>query len=221
MSLNVTHVPKMTYKHWEVGCDVAKNYNNLCEKLLENKNLEWLWILGDDHTFKSNTLMNLLDRNVDIVAPLCLKRTPPFGPVAYKIDDDKYYQLTCEYFRGKKGLLKVAACGNAGMLIRRRVIEEIGSDWHRVGWITPDEGSSDLYFCKKAGKQGFDLHVDLDNPIGHLSHMAVWPTRNMMGEYSVGIGQAMEVPEDHYGLVAEIPKVFDGISKVEVEEANV
>jgi hypothetical protein len=199
MSLDNVEIPKMSKVKWEVGCDVALNYNNLCKALLADENLKWLWILGDDHTFKINTLSRLLDRNVDIVVPLCLKRTPPFGPVVYKIEDGSHYQRTLNYFDQKKGLLKVDACGNAGMLIKRHVIENIGSDWHRVGWIEPDQGSSDLYFCKRARETGYEINVDLDNHIGHLCHMAVLPTRDINGSDNVGIGQGHEFPDEiHY-----------------------
>ena len=195
-SLNATHIPKTSAIWWEIGLDLARGYNNICEKFLEDGRLQWLWILGDDHTFKENTLMNMLDRNVDIVVPLCLQRVPPFKPVLYSLRDDKHWQLTCEELNYRKGLMEVDAAGNAGMLIKRRVIEQIESDWHRVGWLEPDRSSSDLYFCKRARDNGFKIHVDLDNPIGHISHMAVWPTKDMNGEYNVGIGRAMEYPEE-------------------------
>lgn len=205
-SLDNVEIPKMSKVRWEVGGDIAFNFNNLCRFFLEHEELQWLWILGDDHTFRRNTLMKLLGRDVDIVVPLCLKCTPDFGPVAYKVKDGKHYQLTLNYFEGKTGLLRVDACGNAGMLIRRHVIEDIGDDWHRVGWIDPDRGSSDLYFCKKAREADFDIHVDLDNHIGHLMHMAVWPTRDINNTYSVGIGQGYEYPSELH--CPHVPDVF-------------
>lgn len=195
MSLDTVNIPPQSAKTYETGCDIAFNFNNLCRKLLKNKELQWLWILGDDHVFKSDVLESLLNRNVDIVAPLCLKRTSPFRPVIYTLSDEKYYQIKQDYLKGREGLVEVAACGNAGMLIRRHVIEKMGGDWHRVGWQFPEHGGSDLYFCKRATEEGFKIYVDLDNPIGHIAHMATWPVRDKAGEYSAGIREALDIPK--------------------------
>ncbi|MGR3303275.1 MAG: hypothetical protein ACUZ8I_12335, partial [Candidatus Scalindua sp.] len=81
ISLSTVGVPQGSGITYETGCDVAYNFNNLCRKLLRRTDYEWLWILGDDHVFQPDTLNRLIGRNVDIVAPLCLKRTRPFGPV--------------------------------------------------------------------------------------------------------------------------------------------
>ena len=187
---NVQTPPGSTIS-WSIGLDIAHNYNNLCKSLLEHKEYKWLWILGDDHVLRPDILMNLIKRDVDIVAPLCLQRAQPFAPVIYKSEGGKHYQADFGFLKGKKGLIEVDACGNAGMLIRREVIEAIGGDWHRVGWIQPDRGSSDLYFCKRAKEKGYKIHVDLDNTIGHIAHMSVWPVRDFNNEYSLAIREAL------------------------------
>lgn len=195
ISLNAVRKPLGSLVTWETGCDMAFVYSNMCRKLIESKELEWLWILGDDHVFKPDILMNLLSRNVDIVVPLCLKRSRPFRPVLYKVDDGQYYQQGFDYLKDKSGLLEVPAAGNAGMLVRRKVIEKIGDDWHRVGWQFPEHGGSDLYFCKRAVEKGFKIYVDLNNSIGHITHMALWPVK-YNGGYSVGIREALDLPGD-------------------------
>ena len=45
---------------------------------------EWVFLLGDDHCFPKDLLTQLLDHDVDVVVPLCVKRTPPFQLVIYK-----------------------------------------------------------------------------------------------------------------------------------------
>ncbi len=194
ITLNDVQKPADCGVFWKTGCDMAKSFNDLCRMFLEHKRFEWLWILGDDHVFHPELLIRLLGRNVDIVSPLCLKRTSPFRPVVYTEREGKYWQISSDRLDGKTGLLRVAACGNAGMLIRRRVIEKIGDDWHRVGWQTPESGGSDLYFCKRATENGFDIHVDLDNHLGHIAHMAVWPVINEQGEYSAATREALDLP---------------------------
>jgi len=42
---------------------------------------EWVWIMGDDHTFEPDILMKLLDRELDLVIPIVPRRDAPFSPV--------------------------------------------------------------------------------------------------------------------------------------------
>lgn len=195
MTLSTVEIPPASSMTWEIGLYLALNYNNLCRKLLASKDLQWLWILNDDHVFRPDILTKLLDRNVDIVMPLCLKRTSPFYPVIYETQEKGFKQLDFDYIKDKEGLIEVAGTGHAGILIRRSVIEKMENDWHRVGWLNTEYDACDLYFCKKARDMGFKIYVDLDNPIGHLAHMAVWPYRNKNGEYSTGIREALDLPK--------------------------
>jgi hypothetical protein len=61
------------------------------------------------------------------------------------------------------------------MLISRRVFEALEDPWFEMGKINPEYGSPDLWFAKKAVLAGFDIWLDMDHPIGHMSHMSVWP----------------------------------------------
>lgn len=218
ISLRTVSSPDKSVVAYEIGCDIAFNFNNLCRRVLKDNSLQWLWVLGDDHIFKPDTLTKLLERNVNIVTPLCLKRSSPFQPVIYKVNDGKHYPAGLDYIKNETGLFEVDACGNAGMLIRRNVIEEIADDWHRVGWLEAEHGGSDLYFCKRARDHGFKLYVDLDNPIGHIAHMAVWPMKNeqdhILPEYVPGIREALDLPGGKFDRV-------DSVSMGDASDINV
>lgn len=200
MTLGTVKMPFGSVMTWEMGLDIAFNLNNLCRKLLENKKMQWLWILGDDHLFLPDVLTRLLAKCKDIVVPLCAKRTHPFHPVIYTRKESKYYQINWESLKNRTGLIEVDGVGNAGMLIRRNVIEKLGDDWHRMGWQIPEHGGSDLYFCKRATEEGFQLYVDLDNHIGHIAHMGVWPVTTVNGlrknrVYNAEIREALNIPD--------------------------
>ena len=204
ITLGRVTIPRGSIVSWQIGLYLALNYNNLCRELLKNKELEWLWILNDDHVFKPDILTRLLERNVDIVMPLCLKRSGPFQPVIYEAyESGGYKQLEFDYINGKEGLLEVDGIGHAGILIRRNVIEKMKENWHKVGWLNSEYDACDLYFCKKAKEEGFKIFVDLDNTIGHLTHMAVWPVKEN-GEYSVGVREALNMPKDKLDRVEGI-----------------
>ncbi len=186
--------PDNTGVMWETSIGIAENFNRMCEQIMQNTQYEFLWILGDDHVFKPNLLMNLLDRELDIVVPLCLRRHPPYWPVINGKPEDKHPALDWDAIEGKSGLIEVDACGNAGMLIRRHVIEKLARDWHRAGCLKSGAGGPDLWFCMRARKEGFKIYIDTDNPIGHMTHMAVWPVKDDNGVWRVEIRPALDMP---------------------------
>lgn len=186
--------PQGTVIEWGLGVNVAYNYNTMIRTLLkEEEDFKWLWILGDDHVFKGDLLLNLLDRDVDVVVPLCLRRSKPFFPVIHGTVKEGFYPKDFEWLSGKQGLLDVtdiASLGNAGMLVKRHVFEECNKPWFVNGQIHPELNSSDLYFFENLKQNGFKVHLDLDNHIGHLTHVAVWPARDKELNY----GPDLRVP---------------------------
>lgn len=190
MALNRVQAPAGTIVEWLMGINVAFNFNNMVRYVLENEGLEWLWILGDDHVFEPDLLSKLLDRDVDVVVPLCLRRSNPFLPVVQTPAVDGFKASGWEFLRGKTGCVDVtdsASLGNAGMLVKRKVLETCNKPWFANGQINPELNSSDLYFYENIKRNGFRIHLDVDNFIGHLSHMAVWPKRNDDGTYRAEI----------------------------------
>lgn len=185
--LNSVWLPPASVKQWCLGVDPCHHFNDMCRKVLSDKDLQWVWILGDDHVFTQDLWLNLYERNVDIVVPLCLRRSG-FTPVLNEGEDKGFaaIQDSWKYLSGKKGLIEwPGVCGNAGMLIRRNVLEAMEPPWFRAGQLNPEFSASDLFFCHLAQKSGFKIHVDLDNHIGHINHTAIWPRRDEAGEWFV------------------------------------
>jgi hypothetical protein len=155
----------------------------MVEAMYEDPTYQWVWILGDDHTFTQDLLLLLYERNVDIVVPLCLKRDRPPRPL---LEHGDYSQNYWDWIKGKSGLMPWAGTvGNAGMLIRRSVFDKINPPWFRAGVHDPGHSSSDLNFCKTVQALGYTIHVDLDNTIGHIQHYAVWPERDDNGLWTI------------------------------------
>lgn len=182
-------VPKGTVKQWCLGVDPCHHFNEMARELLKEPEREWLWILGDDHVFTQDLLLNLYERNVDIVVPLCLRRTD-FTPVLNQDGKNGFHSIPDSWgeLKGKSGLFEwTGVTGNAGMLIRRNVFEKMEPPWFRAGQLHPEFSSSDLYFCKAAQEAGFKIYIDLDNHIGHINHMAIWPRRDESGDWFVDV----------------------------------
>jgi hypothetical protein len=148
-----------------------------------NDDSAWLLVLGDDHAFGRDFAVRLLEHNLDIVAPLCTRRSPPFGLVAFDQDSDEkdeygrslMHSLQYEDIPDEGGLLEVVATGSAGMLIRRGVLDALGPPWFQnTDGLSTDE---DVNFCRRARELGYQIWLDTDTPIGHISQFTAWPIR--------------------------------------------
>jgi len=174
------------------GLSVAANYNRACRLMLE-QNRPWVWLMDDDHFFGEDLLINLLERDVDVVTPLYLMRSFPFDPVLHRDESRGWGRYSFEYLQGKEGLLDVTADATiptGGMLIRRHVLEAIEDPWFETGQIDSEWGSWDIYFSEKVRKAGFKLHLDLDNTMGHITPLCLWPVRDEDGNWRYDIRQA-------------------------------
>lgn len=162
ISMQMLQMPAGTQTLWQIGNDIAGNRNGACEAFEG----DWVWFIDDDHAFYPDILMRLLARNVDIVTPLCLRRTQPFLPVPCVEED--FMDIT--RYNGDE-LVEVQHAGSSGMLIRRRVLEQVGKPWFELG----NGVSEDVNFCRKAVEAGFKIHVDVGAKLGHITTAVVWP----------------------------------------------
>lgn len=165
MSMHALALPLETSTVWQIGNDIAANRNRAVEGLLRGGG-EWLWFIDDDHAFSPSIVAHLLEHDVDIVAPVVLRRQQPFAPVAC-VDDRILDLSSCP----NEGLIKVQHTGSAGMLIRREVLEAVEEPWFELR----NGVSEDATFCQKAAEAGFSIYVDLATRMGHITTCAVWP----------------------------------------------
>lgn len=185
MDLARVLAPPLSVVEWRMGVNVAHHYNNMIRTMLKDSKLQWVWILGDDHVFRPDTLFRLLAHQVDMVTPFCLRRSEPYEPVLHTAAKDGYRLVKLTSIAHEKGLFDMTdlTVGNAGTLLSRRLCEAIEGPWFVCGKTDPEYMGSDLYFCELVRKAGFRMYMDMDTTIGHLTHAAVWPVRNGNGTY--------------------------------------
>lgn len=196
-----TWTPSGTRVSTGIGAASANNLNKTLRCLRPED--QWVWILGDDHVWDPDLLLLLLNRNVDMVTPHVLRRTTPYYNVV--IDKNTGINRPKNYFDGKTGLYELTEdlIGNAGTLVRRRVIDALSDPWFEVGKLSSEFSTTDIWFCKKAMDAGFKNYIDLDAQMGHIQHYAVWPKRTVNGEYV----PQLRLADDHVGtqhIAAEV-----------------
>jgi hypothetical protein len=154
------------------GMDVTGNYNGL----ITDMRGDWLWILGDDHTFAPDILVNLLSHEVDVVVPLVLKKDAPFDPVVYEGQEGQDEDTGLPFHRvamlPQSGLHEIYAAGSAGMLIRKHVLDALDRPVFTTSHGVQNE---DLLFCQKVREAGFKIWCDVDQKMGHIGIHTVYP----------------------------------------------
>lgn len=198
---NVSVMGELVATKVTMSVDVCGNLNTICRSSRERRD-DWVWIMGDDHVWQPDLLPRLIEHDVDIVVPNCLKRNPPWQSVVYsRQDQDGFYVMAQQDgLLPEDGLVEVHAAGSAGMLIRGYVLDEIGDpyfrpDPHGVGL------NEDVYFCQRARDAGFRIFCDSGALLGHISKYAVWP------EFRDGEWQAtMEFDQKRFPLDRVFPR---------------
>jgi hypothetical protein len=183
-SLDTLHVPPGTEMLFGEGVNIAYNLN----KIIREMKGEWLFIMGDDHRFREDLLLRLLDHVVDVVVPMTCRRGVPFQTVLYKyaaLDTSSYMtyswdDLSHDYPNG--GLATIEAAGSAAMLIRKHVLTTMSDPWFT--WEA-EKVSEDVNFCLKARAKGFNIYADLDQTFTHITPCELEPYRDKNGKWQV------------------------------------
>jgi hypothetical protein len=170
-SLDKLQVPEGTIHLLRRSCDVCMNFNRGTREMTG----DWIWYLGDDHAFPPDLLFKFLDYHVDVVVPISPCKTAPFmpcvihGPTDGTIWDDDMPLYTWEELSGD-GLLPLPKgdfIGQAGMLVKKHVLDAIGDPWFKAGKIDPGRLAEDLWFCHELQEKGFTVHVDQTTIFDH------------------------------------------------------
>ena len=180
VSLEALHAPAGSKLFTVQSCNPAYNSNKGVRLMLDNPDLQWLWIMGDDHCFEGDTLLKLLDTNLDAVVPLTPRRIYPHDSVLWKEfnpDEGLNSWYTWEEISEFDKPFPVAGAGSAGLLVKRHVFERMQAPWFRVGQFKSDELQEDLYFTWRCNRMGFTVHCDPSVLLGHCSYIAYYPYR--------------------------------------------
>ena len=165
------------------GANISRNRNTAVENAVKAK-VHWLLFVDDDMVFEPDAICKLLDRDLDIVGGLCVRKVYPFEPVVGVICDDGKYRLLRNITENLGAVLNCDGTGTAFLLIKMSVFDKLEKPYFAMP--PKDDGvlGEDLYFCRKAVEAGFKIHVDSSVHVGHL------------GLYPYTIGDSIRVLEE-------------------------
>lgn len=190
---------------WQYGHAIPANMTALVQRFLDlpAEEADWLWILGDDHSFSPDLLMKLLEAETpvgvpDIIVPVCLSRFPPHDPVVYSACVDgrwipyDFDSLTSD------APFEIHSAGSAGMLVRRHVFEALPAPWFAAYQFDGTQMNEDFFFCHSAREAGATIWCRPDAALGHCVTGAIWPVRERDGLHiglSLMTGAKMILPK--------------------------
>lgn len=173
-----------------LGTYIQQARQDLVDIALAQGATHMLW-MDTDHRFPKDALIQLLNRNVDMVGINYANRKVPPGFVAYKhVGWDGEPSEKCVTDETTSGLEPVDALGFGLVLMRTSIIRNIGpKPWFEVYYDTEHNRivGEDCYFCKKVRDAGYEIYVDhdLSKECSHLGtfeyrleHAADWQKRD-------------------------------------------
>lgn len=176
MSMERLKVPHGTEYLVSRGCDITQNFNDGIKKLKG----DWIWFLGDDHSFPSDMLLRLLAWNKDVVIPPTPLKSIPFLPCMMHGDGTSGWKENMPVYTweelSRKGLYELPYgdfIGQAGMLVKKSVFEGWTYPWFKCGQQDPGRLQEDMTFCRELQDRGHTIHVDCDQILDHHFIMAI------------------------------------------------
>lgn len=186
-ALDSLHTPVGSKLIVERSCDITQNFNNGLKKMIG----EWAWFMGDDHRFDSDILMRLLEHDVDVVVPIAPCKTAPWSPCVIHgpqageriwHEDMLLYRWTELSRDGLYALPKGDFIGQAGMLVKKHVLDKLGYPWFKAGQLDPGRLQEDMTFCHDLQTLGYTVWVDQDIILDHYFIIGI-TARKHEGKY--------------------------------------
>jgi hypothetical protein len=176
LSLESLQVPHGTRLVAARGADIPHQLNEGVRKMTG----EWVFFLGDDHTFKADIVLKLLARNVGVVLPVVPRRDHPYvpvlmhGPISEKMSRYVWSELPIS---GMFQLPKQDSAGQAGALVKKAVLDKLGDPWFEAGKLTPGRLMEDMYFVQRLHDLDEPIWIDCDQIMTHIANVNITPVR--------------------------------------------
>ena len=135
---------------------------------------DWVMWFDSDIIYPANIIRKLMSRNKDMVTGLYYKRTAPFTPCIYKLEDDK---LKPYLDHPEDELFQVEAAGFGCMLMKGSVIKRVYDKFGGCFFPVNGVGGEDLSFIRRAKDVGIEVWCDSSIKCGHVGRQIIYPDK--------------------------------------------
>lgn len=184
MSVEGLQVPHGTKLIAARGADIPHQLNEGIRRMEG----EWIFILGDDHVFQPDLLLKLLAHEKDVVLPVVPRRDHPFypcilhGPVRPMMEPYQWSELP---INDLYQLPRWDSAGQAGAVVKKSVLDQLGDPWFEGGKLTPGRLMEDMYFIQRLHELEIPIFVDCEQTLPHIANITIKP-RVHEGRWYVG-----------------------------------
>ena len=147
---------------------------NLIAYYTINNNFDYVFCVDSDIVLPEDTLEKLLSHNLDIVTGVYIQRKPDvcIPEIYIKNEYGGVVNIDSNLLIEDK-LMEIAGCGFGCVLIKRKVLEDIGYpqfEYHS-SIDFKDTVSEDIDFCTKAINKGYKIFVDTSIKCEHIANI--------------------------------------------------
>lgn len=139
--------------------------------------VDYVMWLDSDIIYPADIVTKLMSHNKDMVTGLYYKRTPPYTPCIYKLEEDKL-QPYMDYEEDK--FFKVEAAGFGCMLMKANVIKAVHDKFGGCFFPVNGVGGEDLSFIRRAKECGIEVWCDSSIKCGHVGRQIVMPDKTII-----------------------------------------
>jgi len=125
---------------------------------------DYLFSVDHDISFAPDTLVKLLSHDKDMVSGVYRQRNPDNQILEIFESNDRggFVHMSWDKLKSMGNLVKVGACGFGCVLVKKKVIVDIGYPQFKYHSALDHSQtfSEDLDFCRKANLKGFEVYAD-------------------------------------------------------------
>ena len=139
--------------------------------------VDYIMWLDSDIIYPPNIIRKLMSRNKDMITGIYHKRTVPFTPCIYKLEEDKLKPYL-DYPEDK--LFQIEAAGFGCMLMKAKVIKAVHDKFGGCFFPVNGVGGEDLSFIRRAKDVGIDVWCDSSVKCGHVGRQVIMPDKSII-----------------------------------------
>jgi len=145
----------------------------------QDHNCDRVLFIDDDMGFAPDSLMKLLQHDVDIVSGLYLGKAFPHPPMVFDLADPETGACMPMYlFDHITGLQPTVAAGFGFLLVKLSVFDKLEKPYVRLGELDPEQWCDDIGLFNRIRKVGIQSYVDTDVWIDHIGTCMYKPMRH-------------------------------------------